>query len=121
MDSNQQYSGPHAVCEIAADHQALQIMELRDRVRDLEGDNAAYRALACAALENVSALTARNKMLALRIDNLNGQLRELMGCAKGSRGTNARDEAERTIAAMRLRQARSRLTPPRPPEPSWTM
>ena len=64
-------------------------LELQDRVHDLESDCKTYKMLACAALENVAALTERNKGLAGRLDRLNGQLRELMGCTD-SRATKRR-------------------------------
>jgi phage shock protein A len=50
----------------------------RQRIGSLEDDVTAYRALAHAALENIAHLTARNKRLAERIDNLIAQLREIM-------------------------------------------
>jgi hypothetical protein len=116
------HHSPHRICHLAADQAAAEILELEDRVIDLESDCKTYKMLACAALESVAALTERNKVLAKRIDNLTGQLRELMGCAGESRTTHAREEAQRTIAAMRRRQVKdTTLHLASHKEPSWTM
>jgi hypothetical protein len=92
------HHGPLAAAFIAARaetlrHQAITdslVTALRDRdariaditysvqrIQSLESDVTGYRALACAALENVAHLTQRNKTLAERIDQLNGHIREL--------------------------------------------
>jgi hypothetical protein len=47
------------------------------RMQSLESDVTGYKALACAALENVAHLTERNRKLADRIDEMNGHIREL--------------------------------------------
>lgn len=64
--------------ELADEHVALENFELRERVRDLESDFTTYRALACAALENVALLTRRNRHLADRIGHLTTQIHDLM-------------------------------------------
>jgi hypothetical protein len=109
------------ISDLAAEHAALDYVEMRARIADLESDCKTYKMLAVAGLECIAQLTARNKQLACRIDHLNGQLRELMGCAKESRMTQAREDARRTIAAMRRRQVSVPANLEGQTEPSWTM
>jgi hypothetical protein len=51
--------------------------ETRARVVDLESERDAYKSMAAAALECLAGITARNKILADRIHQLNDHIREL--------------------------------------------
>jgi hypothetical protein len=109
------------VAELTIETLAESELEARERIRELESDCKTYKMLAVVGLECIAQLTTRNKQLACRIDHLNGQLRELMGCAKESRTTRAREEAQRTIAAMRRRLVSAPPNSEGQTEPSWTM
>ena len=50
--------------------QLVEDAELRDRVNDLEADNRALRELLCVALDNIRALTIREKRMAHRLREL---------------------------------------------------
>ena len=66
------------VRELVDQHAALDYIEMRDRIANLESDVTTYRILACAALENVAQLTKRNRQLASRISCLNAELRAVL-------------------------------------------
>jgi hypothetical protein len=55
--STDEYTGPHRICNLAADALAAENLELRDRCADLESERETYREIATVALERCHYLT----------------------------------------------------------------
>src|SRR5688572_22087487 len=64
--------------ELADEAAALELLEVQDRVRDVQNERDVYRMLSGSALEMIARLTQRNRQLAGRIDHLNGELKALL-------------------------------------------
>lgn len=52
-----EYSGPHRVCNLAADQAQAELLEMRERIADLESERDSYREMAQVALTRCHHLT----------------------------------------------------------------